>query len=86
MLIYFLRREIFVAVSLFMSNPKYQSCQIIFIFILNLVSSMVIAQLKVQSSQLINRLELINEFLIQAATLHMPIFLLCSDNQQMMFG
>ena len=41
---------------------------------------------RLQSSKELNNVELINELLIQATTLHLPIFSLCNINYQSFFG
>jgi hypothetical protein len=47
-----------------------------------LISSIIIVSLKVQVSKELNNLEIINEFLTQAATIHIPAFFLINiDNQ-----
>ena len=47
---------------------------------------MLIVKLRVQRSKKLNTLEIINEFLIQTATVHLAIFDMCSIDQQQIFG
>ena len=47
---------------------------------LNFGGSVFIVYENVQNSKELNNLELLNEFMIQTAALHLPIFVLCDIN------
>ena len=85
-LIYFIRRLIFIFTSILLQSQKYQSCQFVIVCFLNILVSIFIIKVKVQRSKELNNLEIINEFLTQLATLHLPIFALCSQDYQPFFG
>jgi hypothetical protein len=50
------------------------------------LTSLFIVRAKVQSMKELNNLELLNELMIQAATLHLPIFALCDSDNKLFFG
>ena len=56
------------------------------ICLLNLLASIFIVKERVQGSKVLNNLEIINEFFVQVATLHLPVFEMCSIDHQTMFG
>lgn len=85
-LMYFVRRDIFILASFVLTSEKYKRVWFITICLLNIFASILIVKVRDQRSKVLNNLEVANEFFIQAATLYLPIFELCSIDDQAMFG